>query len=152
MQDCIFCKIATGEIECAKIWEDENFLAFLDINPNTKGMSLVIPKKHFNSYAFDMPEDEYSQLLLASRQVAKLLDKTLGVQRTCLVMEGLGVNHVHIKLYPVYGIDEKFVEMWAKERVYFSQYQGYISTQLGPQKLLEELKVLAQEINPKLYS
>lgn len=58
-QDCVFCKIVAGEIDSAKIWEDDEFLAILDIMPNTKGMTLVLTKKHYDSYAFDMPEDVY---------------------------------------------------------------------------------------------
>ena len=61
-------------------------------------------------------------------------------------MEGLGVNHVHIKLYPIYGLDEKFKEMWAKDKIYFERYEGFISTQLGPKKSIEELNEIAKEI------
>ncbi len=146
MTDCIFCKIAKGEIPSAKIWEDENHFACLDINPNTKGMTLVMPKKHFDSYAFDMPKKDYADLMNASKEVAKLLDKKLGTQRTAMVMEGLGVNHVHIKLYPIYGLEEKFKETWAKDKIFFEHYEGYISTQLGPQKSQEELNKLAEKI------
>ena len=81
-----------------------------------------------------------------SKKIAKLLDKRLNVQRTALVMEGLGVNHAHIKLYPLYGLDEKFKEIWAKDKIYFDKYEGYISTQIGPEKSLEELKKVAKDI------
>lgn len=145
-KDCLFCKIATGEIPSVKIWEDEKHLAFLDIFPNVKGMTLVIPKKHFDSYTVDMPDKDYSDLMIAAKKVAKLLDKKLKIQRTAMVMEGLGINHAHIKLYPLHGLDEKFKETWAKEKVYFDYYQGYISTQLGPQKTPEELEKIAKEI------
>jgi len=144
--DCIFCKIAGGEIPCAKIWEDKDYLSFLDINPNTKGMALVIPKKHFNSYTIDMNDEDYNKLFLAAKKVAKLLDKKLKVKRTAIVMEGLGVNHAHIKLYPIYGLDNKFKEIWAPEKIYFEKYQGYISTQLGPKADISELNKLAKEI------
>jgi len=100
MQDCIFCKIAAGEIPAEKVWEDEKYLAILDINPYREGQTLVMPKAHWDSYVFDMPEGEMAGLYLAARKVAKTLDKTLGTLRTCQLMEGLGVNHAHIKLYP----------------------------------------------------
>jgi len=148
--DCIFCKIIKGEIPSVKIWEDDNHIAILDINPNTEGMTLVLTKDHFDSDATDMPEKEYVNLMVAAKKVTKLLEKGLGVKRVSIVMEGLGVNHVHIKLYPVYGLDEKFQEMWGKDKVYFDKYQGYISTQLGPQKTTEELKKVAENI--KLHS
>jgi diadenosine tetraphosphate (Ap4A) HIT family hydrolase len=145
-EKCIFCKIVKGEIPSVKVWEDENYLAILDINPNTKGMTLVLTKKHFDSYTFEMPDDEYKNFMLAAKKVAKLLDKGLKVQRTALVMEGLGVNHAHIKLYPIHGLDKKFNETWAKDKIYFEKYEGYISTQLGPQKSAEELEKIAKQI------
>jgi len=147
--DCIFCKIAKGEIDSAKIWEDENFVAFLDVNPNTKGMTLVMPKKHFDSDVFLMPEKDYQGLMFASKKVSEILKKGLDVNRVAMVAEGMGVNHAHIKLYPLYGIEKEFVEIWAKEKVFFENYQGYISTQLGPKADLEKLKELAEEIRKK---
>ncbi|MBI4239608.1 HIT domain-containing protein [Candidatus Uhrbacteria bacterium] len=146
MDNCIFCKITAGEIPAAKIWEDNDFLAVLDVNPNTKGMALVLPKTHYDSYAFDMPDDVYSRFLNAAKTVGKILEKGLAVQRVAMVIEGMGVNHAHIKLYPLHGLTEKFQEMWAHERVYFETYQGYLSTQLGPQADIEELNKLADEI------
>lgn len=148
--DCIFCKIVKGEIDCAKIWEDDEFLAILDINPNTKGMSLVITKNHFDSYAFSMPDDVYQKFMLASKKVAKLLEKSLDVKRVALVMEGMGVNHAHIKLYPMHGLEKEFTETWAKEKVFFENYPGYITTQLGHQADLEGLKALAKDIKGKV--
>lgn len=150
MENCIFCKIVKGEIPSAKIWEDRDFLAILDVFPNTKGMTLVLTKKHFDSYAFDMHDKAYNELMLASKKVAKILEKGLKVHRVAMVMEGLGVNHAHIKLYPLHGIDKKFEETWAKEKVFFDKYEGYISTQLGSQKDVSELKKLAEEIKKKL--
>ena len=144
--DCIFCKIINGAIPSVKIWEDKEHIAILDIMPNTEGMTLVIPKKHFDSYAFDMPEEDYNKFLLASRNVAKLLEKGLGIKRVAMVMEGLGVNHAHIKLYPVYGLKDKFEEMWAPDKIYFEKYEGYISTQTGPKKTTEELQKVADKI------
>ena len=146
MRDCIFCKIVNGEIPSVKIWEDENYIAILDVNPNTEGMTSVIPKKHYDSDATDMPDEKYSELMLSAKKVCKLLEKKLKVKRVAIVMEGLGVNHVHIKLYPIYGLDEKFKEIWAKEKVYFERYEGYISTQLGPKKSIEELNEIAKKI------
>jgi len=147
--DCIFCKIANGEFDSAKIWEDENFVAILDINPNTKGMTLVIPKKHFDSDAFLMPDKDYQDLMMAVKKVSEILRKGLSVNRVAMVAEGMGVNHVHIKLYPLYGIEKEFQEIWAKEKVFFENYQGYISTQLGPQADIDNLKKLAEEIKNK---
>jgi len=146
MKDCIFCKIVKDEIPSVKIWEDDKFIAILDKFPNVKGMTLVIPKKHFDSYVSEMNDKDYQELMLASKKVARLLDKKLKVMRTALVMEGLGVNHAHIKLYPIHGLDKKFKETWAKEKIFFEEYEGYISTQLGPEKSIEELNKIAEII------
>lgn len=145
-EDCIFCKIVEGKIPCVKIWEDEKHIAILDIHPNVEGMTLVLTKDHHDSYAFEMPEKDYKEFMAAAKKVAVILEKGLKVQRVALVMEGLGVNHAHLKLYPVHGLDEKFKEFWAKDKVYFERYEGYISTQLGPQKSPEELKKIADKI------
>ena len=146
MENCIFCKIIKEEIPSVKIWEDKNFIAILDKFPNTQGMTLVIPKKHFDSYVFDMNDNDYKELMIAAKKVAKLLDKKLKVKRTALVMECLGVNHAHIKLYPIYRLDEKFKETWPKDKIFFEKYEGYISTQLGPEMSIEQLNKIAEEI------
>ena len=145
-KDCIFCKISKGEFDSAKIWENKDFFAVLDINPNTKGMTLIISKEHYDSYIFEMPEEVYKKMMLASREVAKILEMAFKTSRVAMVMEGMGVNHAHIKLYPLHGVTEKFQETWAKEKKFFEKYEGYISTQLGPQIELEELKKLAEKI------
>ncbi|MDD5700146.1 MAG: HIT domain-containing protein [Candidatus Nanoarchaeia archaeon] len=145
-ETCIFCKIVKGEIPSAKIWEDSNFIAILDKSPNTEGMTLIMPKKHFDSDITDMPDSDYKNLIMAVKKVAKLLEKKLDVKRVAIVMEGMGVNHAHIKLYPLHGLDKKFEETWAKEKKFFERYEGYISTHLGPEKSMEELKKLAEKI------
>jgi diadenosine tetraphosphate (Ap4A) HIT family hydrolase len=149
-ENCIFCKIAKGEIPSARIWEDEKYIAILDISPNTKGMTLVITKEHFDSYVFDeMPDEAYREFMETAKKVAKMLEKGLSVHRIAMVMEGMGVNHAHIKLYPLHGLEEKFRETWAEERIHFEKYRGYISTQLGHQADSAELNKLAEEIRKK---
>jgi diadenosine tetraphosphate (Ap4A) HIT family hydrolase len=145
-KNCVFCKIASGELDSVKIWEDEEFLAILDIMPNTKGMTLVLTKEHYDSYAFDIPDEIYNKLMLASKKVAKILERGLNVKRVAMVMEGMGINHAHMKLYPLRGVDEKFKEIWTKDKIFFEKYEGYISTQLGEKVELSELKKLAEEI------
>ena len=144
--DCIFCKFVKGEILCHKIYEDEDFIAILDIFPNTKGVTLVITKKHYSSYVFDMPEEIYANLLLITKKVAKTLDKALNVKRTAMVMEGLGIDHAHIKLYPLHGLKEIFEENWAPEKIFFEKYRGFITTQQGSRVDDKELEQLAKKI------
>ena len=148
--DCIFCKIARGEIPCEKIWEDSEFLAILDIMPNTEGMTLVLPKKHFNSDVFQMPDEAYLEMMKAVKKVAKILEKGLNVKRVALVIEGMGVNHMHVKLYPLHGLKEKFTEMWYPKEIYFDKYGGYLTTQVGPKKSIEDLKKI--ELKPNYFT
>jgi|SRR3989344_1396999 len=147
MKECIFCKIASGEIPSYSIYDDKEFLAFLDIYPNTDGMALVITKKHYDSYAFDLPEDVFVKLMKVAKKVSGIIDKNLDVKRTAMVMEGMGVNHVHIKLYPMHGLKEKFEEIWTdKEKTFFNKYPGYITTILGPEADKDKLKKIAEKI------
>ncbi len=99
MEGCIFCKIVTGELPSFRIYEDESYVAILDIHPLTEGQSLVIPKKHTDSYVFDASDSEITNLVLTARKVAKLVEKGLEVKRLYLVFEGLDVNHLHAKLF-----------------------------------------------------
>lgn len=148
--ECIFCKIINGTISSAKIWENDSCIAILDIFPNVKGQTLVITKQHFDSDIFDkMPSVAYQNFFNSAHQVINLLKAKLGVKRVALVIEGLGVNHAHIKLYPLHGLDHSFQEMIHPERIYFEKYQGYISTQIGPNADLVELKKLAEFIAQK---
>ena len=73
--NCIFCKIARGEIDSAKIWEDDEFLTILDIKPNTRGMTLVLTKEHYDSDIFAMPKDVYQRFMLAVKKIVKILEK-----------------------------------------------------------------------------
>lgn len=65
---CIFCQIVEGKAPCHKVWEDEHHLAFLSIFPNTDGFTVVIPKKHYPSYAFDLPPQALAGLMLATQK------------------------------------------------------------------------------------
>jgi histidine triad (HIT) family protein len=101
MEECIFCKIAKDEIPCAKIWESENYLAFLDINPITQGMTLVIPKNHKSSDIFQNSDEEINGIMLAAKKVSRMLTKSLPIDRVGVIFEGVEVPHLHIKLIPM---------------------------------------------------
>ena len=96
----IFTKIINREIPCYKIAEDDNFLAFLDINPNAKGHTLCIPKKEVDKL-LDLDEDTYSDLMAFSRRVGLALQKTLDCKRVGMSVIGLEVPHVHVHLIPL---------------------------------------------------
>ncbi len=101
MDNCIFCRIAKGEIPCEKIWEDKDFLAFLDIHPTTEGMTLIIPKQHLGSNVFDNEDKDVHNLISAAKKVSVLLEKTLSIERVSAVFEGIEIDHLHLKLYPL---------------------------------------------------
>lgn len=101
----IFTKIVNGEIPCYKIAEDENYLAFLDVNPNTTGHTLCIPKQEVNKI-FDMEEDLYLGLMKFSRKVAKAVEKTVECKRIGVAVVGLEVPHVHVHLIPLHDMDD----------------------------------------------
>jgi histidine triad (HIT) family protein len=96
----IFSKIVAGEIPCYKIAEDENFFAFLDINPLTKGHTLVIPKKEVD-YIFNLDGQTYSGLFLFAKKVALSLEKSIDCKRIGMAVVGLEVPHTHIHLIPL---------------------------------------------------
>ncbi|TRZ44487.1 HIT family protein [Robertkochia solimangrovi] len=101
----IFTKIINGEIPCYKIAEDENFFAFLDINPNAKGHTLCIPKKEVNKL-FDLEEELYVGLMKFSRKVAHALEKAVACKRVGVAVVGLEVPHVHVHLIPLNQMSE----------------------------------------------
>ncbi len=142
----VFCRMISGEIPYVKLWEDNDFMAILDGFPNTLGMTLVITKQHCDSYVFDMSDDKYAKLMIASRKVARILEKGLGIHRVAMVMEGLGVNHVHIKLYPLHGLKHKYHMKGSRKRESVKSYRGYLTTAMGPKADYEELKRLGERI------
>jgi len=106
----IFTKIINGEIPCYKVAEDENYIAFLDINPNAKGHTLVVPKKEENKL-FDLSKEEYLNLMDFSYKVAKALEKAVSCKRVCMSVIGLEVPHVHVHLVPTNQMtDMQFTE------------------------------------------
>ena len=96
----VFTKIITGEIPSYKVAEDDNYIAFLDINPNAKGHTLVVPKKEVNKL-FDLSKEEYLSLMDFSYRVAKALEKAVSCSRVGQSVIGLEVPHVHVHLIPL---------------------------------------------------
>ena len=96
----IFTKIISGEIPSYKVAENNSFIAFLDINPNAKGHTLVVPKKEENKI-FDLSKVDYNKLMEFTYDVARAIEKAVPCQRVGMSVIGLEVPHVHIHLIPI---------------------------------------------------
>lgn len=99
----IFSKIVSGEIPCYKIAEDEQFLAFLDINPLRRGHTLVIPKQEID-YVFDVPDELIADYMVFAKKVARAIDAAIPCARVGMTVIGLEVPHAHIHLIPINSI------------------------------------------------
>ncbi len=147
---CIFCEIAQGRFETPGIfWENDEFMAFLSIDPNTEGFSCVIPKEHHGSDVLKIPDDMLQKFILASKTVATILEKYfIDVGRVGLMMEGTGINHAHIKLVPLHGTENlkrgEWQQVLSGKEFWFDKYEGWICSGGGPKADPEKLKILAQ--------
>lgn len=95
----IFTKIISGEVPCYKIYEDDKTFAFLDIHPETKGHTLVIPKNEIDKI-YDLPDEDYKALMDAAKKIAKHMEEVTGA-RTLWKVVGTDVPHAHIHLMPL---------------------------------------------------
>jgi len=123
----IFTKIISGEIPSYKVAEDKDFIAFLDINPNAKGHTLVVPKIEENKL-FDLDKSAYNDLMQFSYRVAKALEKSIDCKRIGMSVIGLEVPHVHVHLIPI----NKMADMQFTEKITLGN---------------EEFKILAENIS-----
>ncbi|WP_114782536.1 HIT family protein [Botryobacter ruber] len=105
MAASIFTKIVNGEIPAYKIAEDENYLAFLDVFPTTKGHTLVIPKQQ-TDYLFDLEDELYAGLMLFAKKVALAIEKAVPCKRIGLAVVGLEVPHAHVHLIPLHSMKD----------------------------------------------
>ena len=101
----LFTRIVTGEIPCYKIAEDDQFLAFLDINPLAKGHTLVIPKKEVD-YIFDLDDPLFAGLNLFAKRIAHAIDRSVECKRVGIAVVGLEVPHAHMHLIPLNDIGD----------------------------------------------
>lgn len=148
--DCIFCQIATGQAPCHEIWSDDTHLAFLSIFPNTEGFTVVIPKEHYDSYAFAVDDSVLTSLTLATKKVARILDNFFpDVGRSGMFFEGFGVDHLHSKLFPMHGTGDmktwKPIDSEVKD-MFFPQYPGFLSSNNSHRADDGQLAALAAKI------
>ena len=105
MGTCIFCQIIKGVEPAHRIWESEDFLAFLTIRPCNPGHTLLIPKPHVD-YVFDLEEALYSRIFQAAKQLSEPIKRATNAKRIGVAVEGFSVPHVHLHLVPLYGTAE----------------------------------------------
>lgn len=151
MTETIFTKIAQGEMTTPGIfWENETHMAMLSINPNTKGFTVVFPKEYQNSDVMKLSDTDLTALMLATKEVAAILEQHFDdVGRVGVMMEGLGVNHAHVKLFPMHGTEE-LKEQWrsydSDKEFWFEHFEGWMSSGPGPDADYEELRLLAEAL------
>lgn len=112
MKDCIFCKIINGDIPCMKVYEDDVCLAYLDINPDSDGHTLIIPKKHYKDI-YDIPNDTLSHIYDISKKIMDMLKEKLGCDGFTLLQNNGSiqeVKHYHLHIKPYYD-DKTSIEL-----------------------------------------
>lgn len=112
MKDCIFCKIINGDIPCMKVYEDDVCLAYLDINPDSDGHTLIIPKEHYKDI-YDIPSDTLSHIYETAKKIMNVLEEKLGCNGFTLVQNNGNiqeVKHYHLHIKPYYD-NKKSIEI-----------------------------------------
>lgn len=152
-EDCIFCQMSLGKTPYHEVWSDENHLAILSIFPNTEGFTVVFPKNHFGSYAFEQSDNVLIDLIIATKKVAIVLDNYYNdVARTGMFFEGFGVNHLHSKLFPMHGTAP--MDKWQAiestwNNAYFEKYPGFLVSNNSDRADDQKLASLAKSIREK---
>lgn len=145
----VFSEIGAGRIKAPGLfWENKEFVAWLAIDPNTKGFTCVAPKKHYQSDVLKMPDKILQKFIIAAKKVASILEKYFdNVGRVGLIMEGTGVDHAHIKLVPLHGTGYMKSGAWkqvlSNKEFWFNEYEGWICSGGGPTADPKKLKRLA---------
>lgn len=149
---CIFCEIAQGRFDTPGIfWQDDEYMAFLSIDPNTEGFSCVIPKEHHGSDIMKMPDEALQKLILASKHVTGILENYFeDTGRVGVIMEGTGIDHAHVKLVPMHGTENlkrgEWQQVLSDKEFWFDKYEGWICSGGGPKADTEKLKLLAEKL------
>lgn len=150
--ECIFCEFGRGTGPTGSVfWEDDKYKAFLSGWPNTKGFTVVMTKDHYGGNVLEMPDDKLQDFILAAKKVAGILLKCFDdVGRVGLIMEGMGVDHAHIKLYPMHGTGDLKSGEWKQHlsriRTYFEKYPGYMASNDGPEADIKEIEELVKKL------
>jgi histidine triad (HIT) family protein len=155
-RNCLFCGIVEGSVPARIFWENDAFMAFLTPFPNCKGNTVLIPKRHVGSDVLAMPSEELAAFVAAAQEVSEILKTYFDdVGRVGLIMEGTGIDHAHIKLYPMHGTEYMKKGEWKQIHsgvdTYFDTYAGYLSSNDGPKADEKELDDLVEGLR-NVYS
>ena len=101
MEDCIFCKLASGEIPTNKVYEDDSSFAFLDKHPINPGQMLVIPKTH-NPDFYNLGAGDYNALMATVQKLSKVVSEKLRPKKVGLIVAGFDVPHAHVHIVPMH--------------------------------------------------
>ena len=138
--DCLFCRIISGDQKSWKVYEDEHHVAFLTPFPNTPGFTVLVTREHLSSDVLEFEEERYVEFLRTAKKLARHLNKKLGTKRTGLIIEGMGIDHAHIKLVPMHGIPEgEWKPILSQVKEFTNEYKGYLATNDGPRMSDKEL-------------
>jgi diadenosine tetraphosphate (Ap4A) HIT family hydrolase len=149
---CVFCEIVKGSIKTPGIfWEDKQFMAFLSTWPSTEGLAVLVSKGHYGSDVLAIPDKMLQRFIVAAKKVSNvLMGHFKDVGRVGLIIEGLGVDHAHIKLIPMHGTGYMKQGVW-RQRLsgksdYFEKYEGYLTSADGPKADYGKLRDLAKKL------
>ena len=146
---CVFCDIVKGNAPSVIIKESKDFLAILDKYPSSKGMTVIISKGHTPADWVELRADLLQKASVFSQDTAKLLVKKLKTERVFFVIEGMEVNHFHIKLYPTYTRKPSPFREVRKQLEYrfdMTNYPDFVATFHGKEKTTGELKKVREEL------
>jgi len=121
--DCIFCKIIANEIPCAKIYEDDKVISFLDINPVNKGHVLVIPKEH-HQMMVDTPDELVAYIFTKAKELMKVIKKAVEADFVIVSVVGIDVPHFHVHLVPRYN-DDGLTNFWPTKKYEEGEIEEY---------------------------
>ncbi len=149
---CIFCELAEGNLQLnGKFWENKNYVAFLSGWPNTEGFTVIMPKKHHSSDVLGMPNKKLQEFILIAKEISQILIGYYDdVGRCGLIIEGTGVDHAHVKLFPMHGTENLKNGTWKQIHsgvdIFFEKYNGYISSNDGPKADEQKIRDTARKI------
>lgn len=129
MSESIFTKIINRELPAHFVYEDDVCIAIMDKFPAVVGQTVVIPKKEID-YAFDLDDDTYLHLFQVAKKIGRASDKAFDAERTCLVVEGFDVPHVHIKIYPMKDTSKALGELMPSGKEEDDDVLTVVATQL----------------------